>query len=79
MLGNGSFTMYDVEAGNLEVISKKEVQLNCNTEADFDPPVTWESMKKTQVLTYAFETEKELRVTLASETGDSTLVFTKVE
>lgn len=82
---DGSFTMHDAEAGNpgiagnLAVISKNEIQLNCNTEDDFDPPVTWESMKETQVLTYAFETEKELRITFASETGDSTLVFTKVE
>ena len=82
---DGSFTMHDAEAGNpgiagkLEVISEKEIQLNCNTEDDFDPPVTWESMKETQVLKYAFETDKELRVTFAAEEGDSTLVFTKIE
>lgn len=82
---DGSFSMHDAEAGNpgiagnLEVVSKKEIQLNCNTEDDFDPPVTWESMKETQVLTYVFETDKELRVTFSAEAGDSTLVFTKME
>ena len=81
---DGSFSMYDAEAGNpgitgdIQIISDQELRLYCNIEDDFDPPVTWESMEKTQVVVYEFITDKELRVTLVSEECSSTLVFTKV-
>ena len=76
--------MYDAESGNpgitgdIQIISDQELRLYCNVEDDFDPPVTWESMEKTQVAVYEFITDKELRVTLVSEEWSSTLVFTKV-
>ena len=82
---DGSFSMFDAEAGNpgiagmIQNISENELELACNTEDDFDPPVTWESMGETQIFTYEFVTDQELRVTFASEEGDSTLVFTKSE
>ena len=82
---DGSFSMYDAEAGNpgiagtIQIISDQELRLHCDAEDDFDPPVTWESMEEIQAVTYAFITDKELQVTLASEEGDSTLVFTKLE
>ena len=47
---DGSFSMYDAEAGNpgisgeLQILSDKELEFDCNTEDDFDPPVTWEDM-----------------------------------
>lgn len=80
---DGSFSMYDAEAGNpgitgnMEIISDKELRLCCDEEDDFDPPVTWESMEKTHIVTYEFITEKELRVTLTSEAWSSTLIFIK--
>ena len=80
---DGTFSMYDAEAGNpgiqgeLQILSEQELQLVCNTEDDFDPPVTWENMKETQVIVYEFSTDKEMRVTFTSAEGDSTLVFTK--
>ena len=82
---DGSFSMYDAEAGNpgikgtLQIVSENELQLNCNTEDDFDPPVTWGDMEETQKLTYEFVTDKELRVSFVYEDGKSTLVFTKME
>ena len=82
---DGSFSMYDAEAGNpgikgtLQIVSENELQLNCNTEDDFDPPVTWGDMEETQKLTYEFVTDKELRASFVYEDGKSTLVFTKME
>lgn len=82
---DGSFSIYDAEAGNpgiagkLQIISDKELQLNCNTEDDFDPPVTWEDIEETQIVTYEFVKENEIHVTFVSEEGNSTLVFYKVE
>jgi len=82
---DGSFSMHDAEAGNpgiageLQIISDKELQFVCNTEDDFDPPVTWEDMQETQVVTYELVEEKELHVTFVSEEGNSTLVFYKVD
>ena len=76
---------YDAEAGNpgikgtLQIVSENELQLNCNTEDDFDPPVTWGDMEETQKLTYEFVTDKELRASFVYEDGKSTLVFTKME
>ena len=80
-----SFSMYDAEAGNpgisgkLHIISDNELQLNCNTENDFDPPVTWEDMEETQIVTYEFIEANEIHITMVSEEGNSTLVFYKVE
>ena len=82
---DGSFSMYDAEAGNpvikgtLQIVSENELQLNCNTEDDFEPPVTWGDMEETQKLTYEFVTDKELRASFVYEDGKSTLVFTKME
>ena len=78
---DGSFSMYDAEAGNpgitgkMQIISEKELQLECDLEEDFDPPVTWENMEGNQTFTYEFVGDKEIRVTFTSEGGQSTLVF----
>ena len=80
-----SFSMYDAEAGNpgiageMQIISDTELELHCNTEDDFDPPVTWEGMEETQVVSYAFINDKEMQISLHSEDGNSTLVFSKTE
>ena len=82
---DGSFSMYDAEAGNpgiageLQIISDKEFRLECNTEDDFAPPVTWEEMQETQAVTYEFVKETEIHVTFKAEEGNSTLVFYRVE
>ena len=82
---DGSFSMYDAEAGNpgitgdIQILSDRELRLICNTKDDFDPPVTWENMEETQMVSYAFITDKELHVSLVSEEWESTLVFTKSE
>ena len=82
---DGCFSMYDAEGGNpgiagkLQVVSKKELKLLCNTEDDFDPPVTWEDMKETQVVTYELVDEKEVHVTFGYKERSSTLAFHKVE
>ena len=82
---DGSFSMYDAEAGNpgitgnIQVVSEDEIRLHCNIEDDFDPPATWESMKETQAVFYKFITENELQVSLMTEELNSTLVFTKTE
>ena len=82
---DGSFSMYDAEAGNpgiignVQVISDKELELRCDAEEYFDPPVTWESMEEMQVVSYKFTSDKELIVSLMSEEGKSTLVFTKLK
>ena len=82
---DGSFRMTDVEAGNpvisgeIEVLSETELVLKCDTEDDFDPPVTWGDMNEIQVIAYEFSTDQELRVTYTSEEGDSTLIFIKEE
>ena len=57
---DGAFRMSDVEAGNpviagnLELLSDKELVLKCNTEDDFDPPPTWQSMNEEQEIEYIF-------------------------
>ena len=82
---DGSFTMYDAEAGNpgiqgnMQIVSDTELEFVCDTEEDFDPPVTWESMEETQVVSYKFTNDTEIQVTFASDEGDSTLVFSKAE
>ena len=82
---DGSFSMYDAEAGNpgiageLQIISDKELQLECNTEDDFDPPVTWEEMQETQIVSYELVGEEEIHLTFASKDGNSTLAFYKAE
>ena len=86
---DGKFTIYDDEAGNpgiegtLKILSDNEVELNCNKEADFDPPSTWYNMKKKQTLTYKFKSEEKLNLSYESDSDkekiDSTLIFDKVK
>ena len=84
---DGSFSMYDAEAGNpgisgnLKVVSENELKLECNMEEDFDPPVTWEDMEGNQTFAYEFAADDELRVTFTHGDGEwvSTLTFTKEE
>ena len=82
---DGSFSMYDAEAGNpgiigdIQIISDKELELHCDAEEDFDPPVIWQSMEETQTVSYTFITDKELHVSLVTENDKATLVFSKAE
>ncbi|MBR5122676.1 MAG: hypothetical protein IKU91_03890, partial [Anaerotignum sp.] len=65
--------------GTIQIISDKEIELRCNTEDDFDPPVTWESMEEMQIVSYEFIADNEFRVSLSSEEGESTLAFVKLQ
>ena len=78
-----SFRMSDVEAGNpvisgnLEIISDKNLVLNCSTEDDFDPPPTWQSMNEEQEIEYSFTEDGKLHMTYKEEDVSSTLMFVK--
>lgn len=83
---NGNFIMYDVEAGNpgiegkMVINSKKELTLKCKNSEDFDPPVGWGKMHKTQKIKYQFirkNKKKKLRLTYGKGKGKTTLVFYK--
>lgn len=80
---DGSFSMYDAEAGNpglkgeLQVISDKELSLDCNPEDDFDPPPTWQSMNEEQVIEYSFTEDGQLHMKYKEGELTSTLVFVK--
>ena len=80
---DGSFRMYDAEAGNpvisgdLECLSDKVLVLKCSTEDDFDPPPTWQSMKEEQEIAYSFAEDGKLHMTYKEEENASTLVFVK--
>ena len=80
---DGFFRMTDVEAGNpvisgnLEIISDKNLVLNCSTEDDFDPPPTWQSMNEEQEIEYIFTEDGKLHMTYKDGEIASTLVFVK--
>ena len=80
---DGFFRMTDVEAGNpvisgtLEIISDKNLVLNCSTEDDFDPPPTWQSMNEEQEIEYSFTEDGKLHMTYKEEDVSSTLMFVK--
>ena len=80
---DGSFRMYDAEAGNpvisgdLECLSDKVLVLKCSTEDDFDPPPTWQSMQEEQEIAYSFAEDGKLHMTYKEEENASTLVFVK--
>ena len=80
---DGAFRMSDVEAGNpvisgnLEFLSDKELVFKCNTEDDFDPPPTWQSMNEEQEIEYIFTEDGKLHMTYKDGEVASTLVFVK--
>ena len=80
---NGSFRMFDAEAGNpvisgsLEILSDKKLVLKCSTEEDFDPPPTWQSMSEKQEIVYSFTEDGKLHMTYQEGDSISTLVFVK--
>ena len=80
---DGSFRMYDAEAGNpvifgdLECVSDKVLVLKCSTEDDFDPPPTWQSMQEQQEIAYSFAEDGKLHMTYQEGENASTLVFVK--
>ena len=80
---DGSFRMYDAEAGNpvisgdLEYLSDKVLVLKCSTEDDFDPPPTWQSMQEEQEIAYSFAEDGKLHMTYQEGENASTLVFLK--
>lgn len=84
---DGSFEMYDVEAGNPGIEGKflflqdGTVQLADVNRVDFDPPALWDSMKTDQVLAYQLKSETKLLLTYTDPKTDEeiTLIFDKVK
>ena len=84
---DGSFEMYDAEAGNPGIAGKLlfpedgVVQLADVDRADFDPPSVWDSMEPDQTLTYQLKSETKLLLTYTDpENGEKlTLIFDKVK
>ena len=80
---DGSFRMYDAEAGNpvisgnLECLSEQCLVLKCSMEDDFDPPPTWQSMEEEQEIAYSIAEDGKLHMTYKEGETASTLVFVK--
>ena len=78
---DGSFSIFDAEAGNpgitgkLEIDSEDQLTLYCDDNADFDPPATWETMDKIQKIQYAFSDADTLQLTYGKGKEKSTLIF----
>ncbi len=84
---DGSFSMYDIEAGNPGIEGKflfledGVVQLAGVDRVDFDPPPLWESMDYDQELAYELKSETKLLLTYTDPETDekTTLIFDKVK
>lgn len=80
---DGSYSMYDAEAGNpgiegrLEVISDTELILHIKKTVDTDIPVEWEGISYEQKMKYCFTDDGKLEITYDSGIKTSTLVFYK--
>ena len=80
---DGSYSMYDAEAGNpgieglLEVISDTELILHIKKTVDTDIPVEWEGISYEQKMKYCFTDDGKLKITYDSGIKTSTLVFYK--
>lgn len=78
---DGSFTIYDAEAGNpgiegkIKVDSDTDLTLDCEESDDFDPPATWETMRKRQKIVYSFKDNNTLQLTYVKGSYQSVLVF----
>lgn len=85
---DGSFSMYDAEAGNPGISGMMypetdgSVQLDCDTD-DFDPPLCWNDLKKDSVIYASFGEEngnEVLYLAFANDERDTyTLVFDRWE
>lgn len=84
---DGSFEMYDVEAGNPGIegsflfLEDGTVQLADVDRVDFDPPSVWSGMEYDQELSYELKSETKLLLTYTDpESGEKmTLIFDKVK
>ena len=80
---DGSYSMYDAEAGNpgiegrLEVISDTELILHINKTVDTDIPVEWEGISYDQKMKYCFTHDGKLQISYDNGKKTSTLVFYK--
>lgn len=81
---DGTFSLYDAEAGNPGMAGKMypdaggSVELDCSKD-DFDPPFSWTGISTNAELSYQFLTENGMELLHLTYTGDnrktSTLVF----
>lgn len=78
---DGSFSMYDAEAGNpgisgtLTINFDGTMTLDCSDSKEFDPPTSWGDMKKVQDVTYEYNGDV-LKLTFDNgKDTPSTLIF----
>ena len=80
---DGSFSMYDAEAGNPGISGMMypetdgSVQLDCDTD-DFDPPFCWTGIKKDSILQASFGEENGIEVLYLAYTNEAGEVYTLV-
>lgn len=80
---DGSYSMYDIAAGNpgiegwLEVLSDTELILHIDKTVDTDIPVEWDGISYDQEMKYCFTDDGKLQITYDDGEQTSTLVFYK--
>lgn len=78
---DGSYSMYDIEAGNpgiegrMEVLSDTELVLHIDKTPDTDIPVEWEGISYDETIKYCFTDDGKLQLTYDNGSETSTLVF----
>lgn len=78
---DGSYSMYDISAGNpgiegwLEVLSDTELILHIDKTVDTDIPVEWDGISYDQKMKYCFTDDGKLQITYDDGHKTSTLVF----
>ena len=78
---DGSYSMYDIAAGNpgiegwLEVLSDTELILHIDKTVDTDIPVEWEGISYDQKMKYCFTDDGKLQIAYDDGQRTSTLVF----
>ena len=78
---DGSYSMYDISAGNpgiegwLEVLSDTELILHIDKTVDTDIPVEWDGISYDQKMKYCFTDDGKLQITYDDGRQTSTLVF----
>ncbi len=82
---DGNFRLYDGDTGEslleggIAVPENDYLVMSCNTNKNFNPPPTWDTMEIIEQIKYKFKSEGKLYLTYESdETPRSTLIFDKV-
>lgn len=81
---DGSFSMFDIEAGNpslrgnMELTADDKLLLNTSDDEDFSPPAGWESMSKEQEVDYKISSDV-LELSYTDDDGRITWIFDREE